>query len=102
MAVFGPIRDGRSDIVEFARHYDPQPMHTDPTAAAAGPFGGLIASGWHTVGVVMRVLVETYFVARSALVSPGIDELRWLEAGAPGRRAAVRVTVSTRAVALEA
>ncbi len=50
-AVFGPIPMTEADIIEFARRYDPQPIHVDPVAATAGPFGGLIASGWHTVVV---------------------------------------------------
>jgi acyl dehydratase len=93
MAVFGPISMTEADIVEFALRYDPQPMHIDPTAAAAGPFGGLIASGWHTVGVVMRALVENHLGTDAALVSPGIDELRWTKPVRPGDALRVRVTV---------
>jgi acyl dehydratase len=96
-AVFGPISMSEAEIVEFARHYDPQPMHTDPTAAAAGPFGGLIASGWHTVGVVMRELVRRYLASGSALVSPGVDELRWIVPVRPGDVLHVRVTVVSAA-----
>jgi acyl dehydratase len=92
-AEFGPIPMTAADIVEYARRYDPQSMHTDPAAAAAGPFAGLIASGWHTVGVVMRVLVEHYLAQRTALVSPGVDELRWLKPVRPGDALRVRVTV---------
>jgi acyl dehydratase len=80
-------------IVEFARRYDPQPMHADPDAAARGPFGGLIASGWHTIALVMRVLVERYLSHVAAIVSPGIDELRWTLPVRPGDVLAVRVTV---------
>jgi acyl dehydratase len=75
IGVYGPIALTEADIVEFALRYDPQPMHTDPVAAARGPFGGLIASGWHTTGLVMRVLVERYLSHVAALVSPGIDVL---------------------------
>jgi acyl dehydratase len=92
-AVFGPIPMTEADIIEFARRYDPQPIHVDPAAASAGPFGGLIASGWHTVGVVMRVLVENYLARGAALASPGIDELRWLKPVRPGDMLHVRVTV---------
>ena len=85
VGVFSGIAITDAEIVEFARRYDPQSIHADPVAARAGPFGGLIASGWHTIALVMRVLVERYLSHVAALVSPGIDELRWLGARAPGR-----------------
>ena len=70
---------GEAEIVEFARRYDPQQFHVDPDwAAAHGPFGGLIASGWHTAAIMMRLLVDNYLSATSSLGSPGIDELRWM------------------------
>ena len=75
---FGPIAIDEADVVAYARRYDPQPIHVDRDAAAAGPFGGLIASGWHTVSLVMRILVENYLARGAALASPGVDELRWL------------------------
>jgi acyl dehydratase len=90
---FGPITIDEAEVVAFARHYDPQPIHVDPAAAAAGPFGGLIASGWHTVGLVMRILVENYLARGAALASPGVDELRWLQPVRPGDVLRVRVTV---------
>ncbi len=90
---YGPIALGEADIIEFAAHYDPQVMHTDPAAATRGPFGGLIASGWHTAVLVMRVLVERYLSHVAALVSPGIDELRWQKPVRPGDVLRVRVTV---------
>ena len=93
VCVYGQIAMTESDIVEFARRYDPQPMHTDPVAAARGPFGGLIASGWHTTACVMRVLVERYLSHVAALVSPGIDEMRWKAPVRPGDVLRVRVTV---------
>ena len=94
-AVFGPIPVTEADIIEFAVRYDPQPIHVDPAAATAGPFGGLIASGWHTVGLVMRVLVERFLARGAALASPGVDELRWLKPVRPGDSLRVRVTVLT-------
>ena len=90
---FGPIIIDEAEVVAFARHYDPQPIHVDPAAAAAGPFGGLIASGWHTVSLVMRILVENYLARGAALASPGVDELRWLQPVRPGDVLRVRVTV---------
>jgi acyl dehydratase len=90
---FGPIAIDEADIVAFARRYDPQPVHIDPHAAMAGPFGGLIASGWHTASLVMRILVEHYLARGAALASPGVDELRWLQPVRPGDVLRVRVTV---------
>jgi acyl dehydratase len=93
VCLYGAIAITEESIVEFARRYDPQPIHADPHAAAAGPFGGLIASGWHTIALVMRVLVERYLSHVAAIVSPGIDELRWMLPVRPGDVLSVRVTV---------
>jgi acyl dehydratase len=89
----GPAVVDEAEIVEFARRYDPQPIHTDPQWARSGPFGGLIASGWHTAAIMMRLLVDQYLPAASSLGSPGIDELRWLRPVRPGDELWVRVTV---------
>ncbi len=97
VGVFGGIAISEDEIVDFARHYDPQAIHADPMAALAGPFGGLIASGWHTIALVMRVLVDHYLSHVAALVSPGIDELRWLAPVRPGDTLTVRVTVAEAA-----
>ena len=93
VCVFGDIAMTEADILEFARRYDPQPIHAEPDAAKHGPFGGLIASGWHTTACVMRVLVERYLSHVAAIVSPGIDELRWTAPVRPGDMLRVRVTV---------
>lgn len=93
VAELGPVAVDAEEVVAFARRYDPQPMHTDPKAAAAGPFGGLIASGWHTAALMMRLIVEQYLSPASSLASPGLDELRWLRPVRPGDTLSVRVTV---------
>ena len=90
---FGPVVMTEAAIIEFAKRYDPQAIHTDPVGAAGGPFGGLISSGWHTVCVVMRELVDNYLAASASLASPGIDELRWHKPVRPGDSLHVRVTV---------
>ena len=90
---YGPVTISADEIVEFARRYDPQSIHTDAVRAAAGPFGGLIASGWHTIGRVMRVLVEWYLSPVAALASPGVDELRWHAPVRPGDVLRIRVTI---------
>lgn len=91
---FGNVTVTADEIVEFASRYDPQPMHTDPAAAAAGAFGGLIASGWHTAAMVMRLFVAHYLSKVATLPSPGIDELRWVRPVRPGDILRVRVTVT--------
>ncbi len=60
-----------SDIIGFARQYDPQPFHTDEVAAKTSFFGGLAASGWHTAAVTMRLMVTSGLRARSTLTEPG-------------------------------
>jgi len=67
------------EIVEFAKQFDPQPFHLDAAAAANTPFGGLVASGWHTCAVGMRLMVESYIGRTVSLGSPGIDNVRWLK-----------------------
>lgn len=90
---FGSIAVEADEIIEFAKRFDPQAFHTDPEAAKRTPFRGLIASGWHTVGLMMRLYVEHYLTHNASLASPGIDELRWLKPVRPGDTLSVRVTV---------
>jgi acyl dehydratase len=90
---FGAIDVNEAEVIEFARRFDPQAMHADPVAAQRGHFGGLIASGWHTAGMMMRVFVEHYLSHVASIASPGIDELRWLAPVRPGDRLHLRVTV---------
>lgn len=73
-----------TEIIDFATRFDPQAFHVDPEAAKDSMFGGLIASGWHTVACVMRLMVDNLIPAKSALGSPGIDKLRWLKPVRPG------------------
>jgi acyl dehydratase len=73
------------EIVAFAKKYDPQPFHTDPEAAKATIFGGLIASGWHTCAIMMRLSVEAMRREEAAGTgSPGVDSCRWLKPVRPG------------------
>jgi acyl dehydratase len=82
----------RESIIAFARDWDPQPMHTDPERATESIYGGLIASGWHTVGAYMRLLVDNLIVGTESLGSPGIDALRWLKPVRPGDVLTARIT----------
>jgi acyl dehydratase len=81
------------EMVRFAREYDPQVFHTDPEGAKETPFGGLIASGWQTCGVMMRLMCDGYLVDSACLGSPGLDELRWLKPVRPGDALRLRSTV---------
>ena len=90
---FGSIAVGEQEIVEFARRYDPQGIHTDAAQAASSPFGGLIASGWLTCGLMMRMYTEHYLSANASLASPGIDLLRWPAPVRPGDVLRTRVTI---------
>ena len=89
----GPIKVEQEEVIEFARRYDPQFFHTDPERAQESVYGGLIASGWHTASLAMRLLVEGYLSSSSSIGSPGINELRWLQPVFPGDLLRVRLTV---------
>ena len=82
-----------ASIISFAKEFDPQSFHVDPVAAADGPFGGLIASGWHTAALTMRLLVENYLSAEASLGGAGVDEIRWPHPVRPGDTLRVRATV---------
>ena len=67
-----------AEIIDFARQFDPQPFHIDPQAAKHSFFEGLIASGWHTCAIAMRLMVDKYVARSASLGSPGLDNIRWL------------------------
>ena len=78
----GSVSVSEAEIISFATQFDPQPFHVDPEAAARGPFGGLIASGWHTAALVMRQIVDHYLSAEASLGSPA-----WTRCAGPNRSA---------------
>jgi acyl dehydratase len=82
----------QDEIIAFARQYDPQMMHIDPELAAAGPFGEVIASGWHTISCMMRLFVGV-FLPFNGMPAPGIDEVRWLLPVRPNDTLTVYATV---------
>ncbi len=90
---FGSVIVKEAEIIDFARRFDPQVFHSDPEAAKKTIFGGLIASGWHTAGMMMRLFVDHYLSWVASLGSPGIDELRWTIPVRPGDELSIRVTV---------
>jgi acyl dehydratase len=66
------------EIIAFAREFDPQPFHVDHDAAAKSIYGGVIASGWHTCSMMMRMVVDGLMAKASSMGSPGLDGVRWL------------------------
>lgn len=90
---FGQIAVTEQEIIEFAKRYDPQEFHTDPLKAATSRFGGLIASGWLTCALMMRMFTDHYLTKNASLSSPGLDEVRWLAPVRPGDVLSTRVTV---------
>ncbi|MDQ6657326.1 MAG: MaoC family dehydratase [Actinomycetota bacterium] len=93
VAEYGSITLTEPEIIEFARCFDPQYIHTDSERAAAGPYGGLIASGWHTSAVMMRLYVDHFLSQVATLGGPGCDELRWPAPVRPGDALRLRATV---------
>lgn len=82
-----------SQILDFAWSWDPQPFHIDIEAAAAGPFGGLIASGFHSLVVTFRLIHATGFLDDASMGSPGMDEVHWFHPVRPGDRLRVIANV---------
>ena len=89
----------RDEFIVFASKYDPQPFHVDEARARTSMFGGLIASGWHTCALVMRMMCDAYLLDAASVGSPGIDNLKWLKPVRPGDRIrAFRSTLESRAM----
>jgi acyl dehydratase len=72
------------EIIRFARQFDPQPFHTDPVLARDSIFGGLVASGWHTTAMFMRLFFDGLLHETASIASPGVDDVRWLKPVRPG------------------
>lgn len=82
-----------TEIIAFARDFDPQPFHIDPDAADASIFGGIIASGWHTCALTMRLLVDGFLSHATSMGSPGVEQIRWLRPVRPGDTLHARIRV---------
>ena len=80
----GEYEVSEKEILDFGIKYDPQYFHTDPVLAKESNFGGLIACGWHTCSILMRLMCEKFLVDTSSMGSPGVDKLRWLVPLKPG------------------
>jgi acyl dehydratase len=90
----GPYLVGEAELRQFAAAYDPQWFHTDPVAAAAGRFGGLIASGWHTCAIAMRLAADAALQGSESFASPGVAQVRWPHPVRPGDSLHLRATVT--------
>ena len=90
---YGYLTVTEEDIVGFAEQFDPQPIHTDRVFAETGPFGGIIASGWHSAGLLIRLFADHYLSRVASLASPGVDELRWSVPLRPGDSLRLRATI---------
>jgi acyl dehydratase len=84
------------EIIRFATQWDPQPFHVDPERAADSPFGGLIASGWHTVGICTRLVIDELYGDGGALGAPGIEELSWETPVRPGDTLSAKAEVTEK------
>lgn len=93
-AEFGSVVVDETEVRAFAERYDPQPFHTDPAAAKRSPYGGLIASGWHTASMVMRLVVDHFIDAQTSLGSPGLGPIHWKLPVRPGDTLRVRARIT--------
>jgi acyl dehydratase len=91
--VLGPVTVDSGEVVDFASSFDDQWFHTDPEAAAQGPFGGLIASGWHTCALAMRLVSRELLAGSESFASPGLAYLRWPHPVRPGDQLTLDVKV---------
>lgn len=89
----GPHVVGEDELLQFARAWDPQWFHTEPEAAAQGPFGGLIASGWHSCSIAMRLAVDVALHDSESYASPGLAYVKWLHPVRAGDALSLRATV---------
>jgi acyl dehydratase len=93
VAIYGPRRVTRAEIVAFAAEFDPQPMHMDEAAASATLLGGLAASGWHACALLMRIVADGFVLESSSMGGPGVEAVRWLKPLRPDTELRVRATV---------
>ena len=91
---FGQYTVTQEEIIEFSQKYDPQYFHTDPQAAKESLYGGLIASGWMSGAIAMRMMCDHFISQVSGMGSPGVDRLRWILPVRAGDTLHMRVTVT--------
>ncbi len=89
----GPHRVEEDEVLRFAEAYDPQWFHVDREKARMGPYGGLIASGWHTCSIAMRLSVDAVLAGSDTVGSPGVADIKWLNPVRPGDSLTLRAEV---------
>lgn len=89
----GPYELSKDELLQFATAYDPQWFHTDEIAAASGPFGGLIASGWHSCALAMRLVADAVLKGSESFASPGLAYIKWPHPVRAGDQLSLRITV---------
>jgi hypothetical protein len=89
----GPYAVSEAEVLNFAQQWDPQWFHTNPEAAARGPFEGLIASGWHTCSIAMRLAADAFLAGSESYASPGLAYIKWPHPVRPNDVLRLRVTV---------
>ena len=97
-ASYGTYEVTEAEILDFANAYDPQWFHTDPDAAADSIYGGLIASGWHTAAMTMRLLVDNYLSRAAVLGAAGLESLTWPNPTRPGDELSVETEILEKRV----
>jgi acyl dehydratase len=95
---FGEYHVTKEEIIDFAERYDPQPFHVDEDAAEDSAFGELVASGWHTASMCMRLLVDGPIQDRASMGARGVDELRWKQPVKPGDTLSIRTEILDKQV----
>lgn len=93
MHEFGAINVAENEVLDFGKRFVPLSYHVDKEAAKKSIYGGLIASGWHTAALMMRLYTDYYLSKIANLGSPGCDELRWTKPVFPGDDLSIRVTI---------
>jgi acyl dehydratase len=89
----GPYAVSEAEVLQFATAYDPQWFHTNPVAAEKGRFSGLIASGWHTCAIAMRLVADAALHGSESFASPGLAYVKWPNPVRPGDQLSLRATV---------
>ena len=89
----GPYLVSETEVLNYAKQWDPQWFHTDPMAASQGPFEGLIASGWHTCAIAMRLVADTFLAGSESYASPGLVYIKWPNPVRPDDELRLRATV---------
>ncbi|HCU89487.1 MAG TPA: acyl dehydratase [Gammaproteobacteria bacterium] len=90
---FGSVTISEAEIIDFATRFDPQPFHINPKRAKQTIYGGIIASGWHTCSIMMRLLADNFISSTAGMGSPGVDRLRWPIPVRGGDELSIRVTI---------